>query len=44
MRVGVVGGGQSGAEAFLDLISRTDGALPRRVIWISRRAKLFPLR
>ena len=32
MRVGVVGGGQSGAEAFLDLISRADGDLPRRVI------------
>jgi lysine N6-hydroxylase len=43
MRVGVVGGGQSGAEAFLDLISRTDGALPRRVIWISRRPNYFPL-
>ena len=43
MRVGVVGGGQSGAEAFLDLISRNDGALPRRVIWISRRPNYFPL-
>lgn len=42
-RVGVVGGGQSGAEAFLDLISRADGALPRRVIWISRRPNYFPL-
>ena len=27
MRVGVVGGGQSGAEAFLDLISRPDDDL-----------------
>jgi lysine N6-hydroxylase len=43
MRVGVVGGGQSGAEAFLDLISRSDGALPRRVVWISRRPNYFPL-
>jgi lysine N6-hydroxylase len=43
LRVGVVGGGQSGAEAFLDLISRPDGALPRRVVWISRRPNYFPL-
>lgn len=43
LRVGVVGGGQSGAEAFLDLISRADGALPRRVVWISRRPNYFPL-
>jgi lysine N6-hydroxylase len=43
MRVGVVGGGQSGAEAFLDLIARPDGALPRRVVWISRRPNYFPL-
>jgi lysine N6-hydroxylase len=43
MRVGVVGGGQSGAEAFLDLIERPDSALPRRVVWISRRPNYFPL-
>jgi lysine N6-hydroxylase len=43
LRVGVVGGGQSGAEAFLDLVSRTDGALPRRVVWISRRPNYLPL-
>jgi lysine N6-hydroxylase len=43
LRVGVVGGGQSGAEAFLDLISRTGFELPRRVVWISRRPNYFPL-
>jgi lysine N6-hydroxylase len=43
LRVGVVGGGQSGAEAFLDLVSRLDGGLPRRVVWISRRPNYLPL-
>jgi lysine N6-hydroxylase len=42
-RVCVVGGGQSGAEAFLDLISRTGAELPRRVTWISRRRNFFPI-
>ncbi|MFI6980907.1 lysine N(6)-hydroxylase/L-ornithine N(5)-oxygenase family protein [Embleya sp. NPDC050154] len=42
-RVAVVGGGQSGAEAFLDLISRTPKELPRRVTWISRRGNYFPI-
>ena len=42
-RVCVVGGGQSGAEAFLDLISRTGAQLPRRVSWVSRRANYFPI-
>jgi lysine N6-hydroxylase len=43
LRVGVVGGGQSGAEAFLNLISRNGADMPRRVVWISRRANYFPL-
>jgi lysine N6-hydroxylase len=43
LRVGVVGGGQSGAEAFLDLVSRPGGDLPRRAIWISRRPNYLPL-
>jgi lysine N6-hydroxylase len=43
MRIGVVGGGQSGAEAFLDLISRPNGGLPRRVVWISQRPNYFPI-
>ncbi len=43
LRVGVVGGGQSGAEAFLDLISRNGADMPRRVVWISRRPNYFPL-
>ncbi|RST19070.1 L-lysine 6-monooxygenase [Streptomyces sp. WAC05374] len=42
-RVVVVGGGQSGAEAVLDLISRPAGDLPRRVSWISRRRNYFPI-
>ncbi|MFC6880360.1 lysine N(6)-hydroxylase/L-ornithine N(5)-oxygenase family protein [Actinomadura yumaensis] len=42
-RVWVVGGGQSGAEAFLDLISRPATELPRRVGWITRRRNYFPL-
>jgi lysine N6-hydroxylase len=43
LRVVVVGGGQSGAEAFLDLISRPEGERPRRVSWISRIPNFFPL-
>jgi lysine N6-hydroxylase len=43
LRVGVVGGGQSGAEAFLELISRTGTCRPRRAVWISRRPNYFPL-
>jgi lysine N6-hydroxylase len=42
-RVAVVGGGQSGAEAFLDLISRPEADRPRRVSWISRRGNFFPI-
>lgn len=43
LRVGVVGGGQSGAEAFLDLVSRPHDDLPRRVVWISRRHNYLPI-
>jgi lysine N6-hydroxylase len=43
LRVGVIGGGQSGAEAFLDLVSRAGSDLPRRVVWISRRPNYLPL-
>ena len=42
-RVCVVGGGQSGAEAVLDLISRDPDELPSRVSWISRRRNFFPI-
>ncbi|MEU8844749.1 SidA/IucD/PvdA family monooxygenase [Streptomyces sp. NPDC048564] len=42
-RVSVVGGGQSGAEAFLDLISRPAGERPAHVSWISRRDNFFPI-
>lgn len=43
LRVAVVGGGQSGAEAFLDLVSRPQKELPRRVSWLSRRSNFLPL-
>ncbi|WP_331742606.1 SidA/IucD/PvdA family monooxygenase (plasmid) [Streptomyces sp. NBC_00868] len=42
-RVCVVGGGQSGAEAVLDLLTRSGSELPRRVSWVSRRANYFPI-
>ncbi|MBV9026347.1 MAG: SidA/IucD/PvdA family monooxygenase [Streptomycetaceae bacterium] len=42
-RVVVIGGGQSGAEAFLDLISRTGRELPRRISWVARRRNYFPI-
>jgi lysine N6-hydroxylase len=42
-RVVVVGGGQSGAEAVLDLISRPADRLPRRVAWVSRRPMFLPI-
>src|SRR5262249_38251917 len=34
---------QSGAEAFLDLISRSGAELPRRGTWASRRGNYFPI-
>lgn len=42
-RVAVAGGGQSGAEAFLDLISRPESERPACVSWISRRRNYFPI-
>ncbi|WP_433261024.1 lysine N(6)-hydroxylase/L-ornithine N(5)-oxygenase family protein [Actinosynnema sp. CS-041913] len=42
-RVAVVGGGQSGAEAFLDLLARPDGERPGRITWISRRRNYLPI-
>ncbi|MBD0669410.1 lysine N(6)-hydroxylase/L-ornithine N(5)-oxygenase family protein [Streptomyces sp. CBMA156] len=42
-RVAVIGGGQSGAEAFLDLISRSDAERPAWVSWVSRRRNYFPI-
>jgi lysine N6-hydroxylase len=42
-RVVVVGGGQSGAEAVLDLIRRTGDDAPSSVTWVSRRENFFPL-
>ncbi|WP_338426265.1 lysine N(6)-hydroxylase/L-ornithine N(5)-oxygenase family protein [Sphingopyxis kveilinensis] len=42
-RVVIVGGGQSGAEAFLDSISCENDLRPRQVIWISRRENFLPM-
>lgn len=42
-RVVVVGGGQSGAEAVLELLRREGAAAPREVRWISRRDNFQPL-
>ncbi|MFD7507789.1 lysine N(6)-hydroxylase/L-ornithine N(5)-oxygenase family protein [Streptomyces sp. NPDC059853] len=42
-RVVVVGGGQSGAEAFEYLAARQGAEQPRRVSWISRRRNFFPI-
>lgn len=42
-RVAVIGGGQSGAEAFLDMISRPASERPAWVGWVSRRRNYFPI-
>jgi lysine N6-hydroxylase len=42
-RVCVIGGGQSGAETFLNLISRSPAESPYRVNWISRRPNFLPI-
>ncbi|MGL5127617.1 MAG: lysine N(6)-hydroxylase/L-ornithine N(5)-oxygenase family protein [Aeromonas popoffii] len=42
-RVLVVGGGQSGAEAVLDLLRRTGQEEPSEVIWLSRRENFYPI-
>lgn len=42
-RVVVVGGGQSGAEVFLNLIGREGRAAPASVAWISRRKSFYPM-
>jgi lysine N6-hydroxylase len=42
-KVVVVGGGQSGAEAFLNLLSRSGDELPSHISWISRRPNFLPI-
>ncbi|MEA2894420.1 MAG: lysine N6-hydroxylase [Bradyrhizobium sp.] len=42
-RVVVVGGGQSGAELFLDFISRDGKAAPSSCLWMTRRANFLPI-
>lgn len=42
-RIVVVGAGQSGAEAFLDLISKPEPERPAWVVWVSRRRSYFPM-
>ncbi|MET3139922.1 lysine/ornithine N-monooxygenase, partial [Undibacterium sp. GrIS 1.2] len=41
--VAVIGGGQSGAEIFLDLISRCGPNRPSHITWISSRANFLPM-
>ncbi len=42
-RIVVIGGGQSGAEAVLDLISRPESEAPDHVTWVSRRTCFWPI-
>ncbi len=42
-RLAIIGGGQSGAEIFLDLISREGSNAPEHISWISRRTGFWPL-
>ncbi|WP_411753619.1 lysine N(6)-hydroxylase/L-ornithine N(5)-oxygenase family protein [Serratia sp. (in: enterobacteria)] len=42
-RVVIIGGGQSGAEAFLDLSSKPESERPKHITWISRRRNFFPI-
>ncbi|AXW85665.1 L-lysine 6-monooxygenase [Lonsdalea britannica] len=42
-RVIIIGGGQSGAEVFLDLLSKPDSDRPTSIHWISRRRNFFPI-
>jgi len=42
-RVTVVGGGQAGGEAVLNLLGQAPGNRPAAVTWISRRANYAPL-
>ena len=43
LRVVVIGGGQSGAEAVLGLLRRTGEHAPSQVSWLSRRENFSPL-
>ncbi|WP_107310652.1 lysine N(6)-hydroxylase/L-ornithine N(5)-oxygenase family protein [Burkholderia metallica] len=42
-RVVVIGGGQSGAEAVLELLRRTGEDAPSQVSWLSRRENFSPI-
>ncbi|MGI8465358.1 lysine N(6)-hydroxylase/L-ornithine N(5)-oxygenase family protein [Pectobacterium punjabense] len=42
-RVTIIGGGQSGAEIFLDLLSKPNDEQPTSIHWISRRRNFFPI-
>jgi lysine N6-hydroxylase len=41
--VAIVGGGQTGAEVFLELIGRDTAARPKSITWLSRRSNFLPL-
>lgn len=42
-RIAIVGGGQTGAEVFLNVISREGMSSPEKVYWISRRPNFLPM-
>jgi lysine N6-hydroxylase len=42
-RVAVIGGGQTGAEIFLDLLNSSKGEPPLSCLWLTRRNNFFPL-
>jgi lysine N6-hydroxylase len=41
--VAIVGGGQTGAEIFLNLVTRVEVARPTKICWLSRRSNFLPL-
>lgn len=42
-QVVIIGGGQSGAEVFLDLSSKPASERPERITWLSRRRNFSPI-
>lgn len=42
-RVAVIGGGQTGAEIFRNLIHKNDAERPSELLWITRRSNFLPL-
>jgi lysine N6-hydroxylase len=42
-RVAIIGGGQTGAEIFLNLVNKPEEDIPSYCVWVSRRSNYFPL-